>query len=130
MQERCALVPIGDRQFFGREQRDHPAALVGNHDLFLDACRGIAVLGRAIGFQREHHAFLDLGRVFERNHARDDRPFVQCQAEAVAELQPNAAISSGKPKSCAFGHTLHTLSVVTPGLISAMALSTHSRARL
>ena len=30
----------------------------------------------------------------------------------------------------AFGHTLQTLSVVTPGLISAMALSTHSRARL
>src|SRR5262249_42073492 len=45
------------------------------------------------------------------------RPWPNCS--------PKAAISSGKPKSCAFGHTLQTLSVLTPGLISAMALSTH-----
>src|SRR4029453_5326808 len=44
--------------------------------------------------------------------------------------RPKADISSGKPKSGAFGHTLHTLSVDTPGLISAMALSSHSRAFL
>ena len=44
--------------------------------------------------------------------------------------RPNAVISSGKPKSCAFGHTLHTRSVLTPGLIRSMARSSHSRAFL
>src|SRR5215831_1731169 len=42
-----------DRQLLGREQRDHAAALVGDYDLFLDACRGIAVGRRAIGLERE-----------------------------------------------------------------------------
>ena len=33
-------------------------------------------------------------------------------------------------KSVAFGHTLHTRSVLTPGLIRSMARSSHSRAFL
>src|SRR5687767_29106 len=81
------LVPVGDRQFLRREQRDHAAALVGDHDLFLDARGGIAVFGRAVGFEREHHAFLDLGRMIHRDHARDDRPLVDRATDAVAELQ-------------------------------------------
>ena len=56
-------IAIGDRQLLGREQRDHAAAFVGDHDLFLDAGGGIAVRRRAIGLEREHHALLDLGRM-------------------------------------------------------------------
>src|SRR5262245_44576814 len=44
-----------DRQFLGREQRDHAAALVGDHHLFLDARRGVAVGRRAVGLDCEHH---------------------------------------------------------------------------
>src|SRR6202035_1260545 len=41
-------IPIGDRQFFRRKQRDHLTALVGHDDFLLDAGRRKAVLGRAI----------------------------------------------------------------------------------
>ena len=71
----------------GREQRDHLAALVGDDDFFLDAGAGETILRWAEGFDGEHHAFLDLGRMIHRDHARDDRAFVQRQAEAVRELQ-------------------------------------------
>ncbi len=80
-------IPVGDRQFLRGEQRDHTAALVGDDDFLLDAGGGKAVGGGAVGFQREHHALLDLGRVGERDHPRDDRALVQREAEAVAELQ-------------------------------------------
>src|ERR1700687_5805790 len=43
---------VRDRQFLGREQRDHAATFVGDDDLFLDARGGEAVRGGAIGFQR------------------------------------------------------------------------------
>jgi hypothetical protein len=54
---------------------------------------------------------------------------MQREAKAVAELQAECVISSGKPTG-AFGHTLHTLSVETPGLMSAIEASSHSRQRL
>src|SRR5581483_11293323 len=81
------LIPIGDRKFLGRKEGDHAAALVGDDDFLLDTRRRVAVLGWAIGFERKHHAFLDLGRVIHRDHARDDRPLVDRAADAVAELQ-------------------------------------------
>src|SRR5262249_37008817 len=125
-----ALIAVGDRQFFRREERDDPAPLVSDHDLFLNAGGRIAILGRTIGFQREHHALLDLGRMLKRHHARDDRPLVQRQTEAVAELQPEGRHLIRKAEVLRLRHTLQTLSVLTPGLISAMASSTHSRAFL
>src|SRR5262245_54439654 len=67
----CASVPMADRQFLGREQRDHAAALVGHHHLLLDAGGGVAVGGGAVGLEREHHALLDFGRMVDRDHARD-----------------------------------------------------------
>src|SRR5262249_56837686 len=70
---RCESVTVADRKFLGREQRDHAAALVRHHDLLLDAGGGIAVGGGAIGFEREHHALLDFGRMVKRHYARDDR---------------------------------------------------------
>ena len=46
------------------------------------------------------------------------------------KLRPNAAISLSNPISCAFGKARAIRSVVTPGLISAIASSIHSRAFL
>jgi hypothetical protein len=43
------------------------------------------------------------------------------KAQPVTELQPK------KPKSIATGHTAATRSVDTPGLISSIALSSHSQ---
>src|SRR4029079_6079200 len=78
---RVVLVPrlifCADRQFFRGEQGDQAAALVGNDDLFLYARGGEAVGCRAIGFDLEHHSFLDFGRVVHRYDAGDDRPLVQ-----------------------------------------------------
>jgi len=84
-----------DRQLLGREQRDHAAALVGDHDLFLDARRRIAVGRRTVGLECEHHAFLDLRRVIHRDHARDDRPLMQSQTEAVGSENISAAMPAG-----------------------------------
>src|SRR5690606_21813269 len=44
----------------------------------------------AVRLEREYHAFLDLHRIVERHEPADDRPLVQRDAEAVAELQPEA----------------------------------------
>ena len=50
--EPCSI-RIRDRQLLGREAGDHPlAALFGDHDLLLDARRGEAVGGRAVGPRR------------------------------------------------------------------------------
>src|SRR5262245_29125759 len=84
---KVVLVLVRDRQLLRREQCDHAAAFVGHDHFLLDARRRIAVLGWAIGLQREYHALLDLGWVVNRDHARDDWTLVQCQAKPVAELQ-------------------------------------------
>src|SRR5262249_61279671 len=83
-------VSVTDRQFLCREQRDYAAALVGYDHFFLDARSGIAVSGRTIGFQREHHAFFDLGRMIGRKNAGDGRTLGQVTTEPVAALQPKA----------------------------------------
>src|SRR5919201_2083969 len=46
------------------------------------------------------------------------------------KLRPKAAISLSKPMSCALGNARAILSVVTPGLMRAIASSIHSRAFL
>ena len=124
---RCS-VSRRDRQFLGREQRDQRAALVGDHDLLLDARGRIAVGRRALGLEREHHALLDLGRVIHRHHAADDRPLVQVEAEAVARIAgrtPTIRPGSRTPPPSATPR--RCVSVETPGLIRAIALSSHSR---
>ncbi len=80
-------IPMRNRRLLGREQRDHAATLVGDHHLFVNARTGKPVRCRPISLRREHHAFLDLGRMLERNHPRDDRALVQGQSEPMAELQ-------------------------------------------
>ena len=46
------------------------------------------------------------------------------------KFNPKAPISLSKPMSCALGNALAIFSVLTPGLMSAMAPSIHSRAFL
>src|SRR5919197_111512 len=66
---------------------DHLGAVGGDDHLLLDARRRETVRGRAVGLQREDHALLDLRRVLQRVEPADDRPLVQPEAKAVAELQ-------------------------------------------
>src|SRR5260370_27387050 len=87
MGEQERLISVGDEQLFRREERNHLAALVGHHDLLLDAGGGVAVARGAIGLEREHHALLELEGMVERDQAADDRALVERHAEAVAELQ-------------------------------------------
>ena len=64
---------------------------VGGHDdLLLDPRRGDAVLGRAVRLEGDDHALLELDRVVERVEPADDRALVEEQADAVAELEPEA----------------------------------------
>src|SRR5512141_1751881 len=42
------LVRVGDEQLVGWELGDHDGPVGGDHDLFLDPCRGDAVLGRTV----------------------------------------------------------------------------------
>src|SRR6202048_483995 len=72
--------------------------LVGHHDFFLYAGGGIAIRGRAIGLQRKHHALLDLRRMIEGDHPRDDGPLMQGKAEAMPELQPERRHLVGEPE--------------------------------
>ena len=69
--------------------------------LLLDPRRRIAVARRAIGFEREHHAFLDLLRIVERVEAGDDRPLVHPIPNPWPNNKPNASISLVKPISLA-----------------------------
>src|SRR5262245_54918067 len=80
-------VLVGDRQLVGREQRDDLCAGRGHDHFLLDARGGGAVGGRAVRLDGEHHARLQLHRVVERIQPADDRPFVQAQADAVAEVE-------------------------------------------
>src|SRR5689334_4793274 len=81
-------VRMGDRQFLGRILGDHLATLGGDHHLFLDARGRDAVLGRAVGLERENRARLDLDRLLEGIEARDDRPLVDAQPDAMRKFEP------------------------------------------
>ena len=99
----------------------------GDDDLLLDPRGRAAVVARAVRLEREDHALLDLDRVVERVQSGDHRRLVQADAEAVAELEPEARLLVGKPSSSAVGQTAAIWSVVTPGRTSSIASSSHSR---
>src|SRR5207245_9920084 len=84
---RYPLVSVGDRKLVGRKERDDLGAARRHDDFFLDASRGYAVGRRAIGFDREHHARLQLHRIVEGGQAADDRPFVEPQADAATAIE-------------------------------------------
>src|SRR5206468_3326223 len=81
------LVPVRDRKLLGGEERDDLGTARRHDDLLLDPRGGHAVGGRAVGLDGEHHARLELHRVVEGVEPADDRPLVQAQADAVAEVQ-------------------------------------------
>jgi hypothetical protein len=66
--------------------------------------------------------------VIQADRAADDRPLVQREAQPVAELQAEGRVLVREAESSAVGQTSATLSVVTPGLISSIEASIHSRA--
>ena len=80
-------VTVGYRQLLCREQADHLAAVVSNHDFLLNPRRRKSIAGRAVGLKREHHASLYLHRIVEADRPTYDRPLVQCQSQAMTELQ-------------------------------------------
>src|SRR5918994_3951931 len=83
-------VLIGDEQLLRREAGDDLRLAGGDDDLLLDARRRVAVCGGAVGLERDDHALLELDRVVERVEAADDRPLVEEEPHAVAELEPEA----------------------------------------
>src|SRR3954447_2342405 len=81
-------VRVGDDEVLGRKERENPRTVLGHHDLLLDAGRGHAVAGRAVGLEGEHHAGLELDGLLHGVQPRDDRPFVQAEPQSVRELKP------------------------------------------
>ncbi len=72
-------------------------------DLFFDA-RGAPAIGRRPErFEREHHARLDLVRMFERNQAADHRLFPDGQPDAVAVLQREGSFFIGEAELLRLG---------------------------
>ena len=101
---------------------------VGSHDeLLFDAGGGPPVGRRCVGLEGEHHALLDLDRGIDGVQPADDRPFVETDSHAVAELEPEGIHLVSNPNSSALGHTLAIWSVVAPGLTRSIAASIHSR---
>src|SRR6267154_1084211 len=81
----CSSVCIGNRQLFRRVQGNNLGSVWRENHFFLDARRGDAIACRAIGFHCEDHPGLELDRLLERVQARDERPLVQAETQAVAE---------------------------------------------
>ena len=117
------VVRAGDEKFFRREPRDHFVPRRGDYDFFFDARRAPAVRRRPEGFQREHHARLDLHRMLERNQAADHRLLPDGEPDAVAVLQRERGFFVGEAEVVAFGHTAAISAVVRPGRTSSIAAS-------
>src|SRR5262245_60319145 len=90
------LVGVGNWQFLSGVERNDLGAARSEDDLLLDARGGHAVARRAVGLDREHHAGLQLDRLAERVEARDERPLVQAEAEAVAEVEAERVHLAGE----------------------------------
>src|SRR5262245_50511083 len=80
-------VPVGDEELLRREEREHAGAAGAGDDALLQPRGGVACTGRAVRLQGEDHTLAQLDRVLERGEPGDDRPLVQAEPEAVAELQ-------------------------------------------
>src|SRR6185295_13933747 len=81
------LVGIGDREFQRGVERNDLRSFRREYDFLLDACRGYAVLRRAEGLDRKHHARLELVGFYEGIDARNERPLVQSEPQAMAEIE-------------------------------------------
>src|SRR5436190_16101611 len=108
-------VLVGDRQLVGGEQRDDLRPARGDDHFLLDARGRGAVRGGAVGLDREHHARLQLHRVVERVQPADDRPLVQAEPDAVAEVVAAGGHLALEADPRALVNARAILSVVTPG---------------
>src|SRR5205085_10356167 len=94
---------VGNWQILCRVERNDLGALRREDDLLLDA-RGRDAVGRgAISFHGEHHARLELDRLAERGEARNQRPLVQAEAEAMAKIEPEGVHLARKAAVLRFG---------------------------
>jgi hypothetical protein len=93
-------VPSCNQQFLGRKARDDLMAGFGHNYFFFDPRHAPAV------------------------------GFSQIEADAVPYCKGKAACSSGKPNSCALGHTGAISAVVRPDAQFRFAPSRYSRHRL
>src|SRR6266404_4936074 len=113
-------VCIGNRQLFRRVQGNDLRSGWRENDFFLDARRGDAVACRAIGLYREDHPGLELDRLPERAQARDERPFVQAETQAVAEVETESIHLARKSDVLAVGSGRGNFSGVQTRLNRAM----------
>src|SRR5271166_585491 len=81
------LVPTGNRELFGGEQRDDSAPLIGDDDLFLYSGGGVSVGGGTISLESKDHSGLYLHWRFKGNEPRNNRALVKGKTDAVAELK-------------------------------------------
>src|SRR3954462_6937664 len=94
---------VGNWQILCRVERNDLGPLRGEDDFLLDARRRNAVSRGAISFHGEHHARLELDRLAERGEARNQRPLVQAEAEAMAEIETEGIHLARKADVLRFG---------------------------
>src|SRR4051794_36911914 len=94
---------VGNWQILCRVERNDLGALRGEDDLLLDARRRHTVGRGAISFYGEHHAGLQFDRLAQRGEARNQRPLVQSEAEAMAEIETEGVHLARKADVLRFG---------------------------
>src|SRR3954466_13968830 len=82
-----SLVGVGNREFLCGVKGYDLGTRRGEDYLLLNARRRDAVARRAIRLHREDHAGLELDRLTEGVEPRDERPLMQPEPEAMAEVQ-------------------------------------------
>src|SRR5436190_11751902 len=94
---------VGNWQILCGVERNDLGAFRREDDFLLDA-RGRNTVGRgAIGLDGEYHAGLELDRLAQRRQARDERPLMQAEPEAVAEVEAEGIHLARKPDVLCFG---------------------------
>src|SRR5438270_3062225 len=81
-------IGVRDDELLGGEEGDHLVPRRRHHDFLLDARGGMAIVGWAIGLEREYHALFQLNGMLQRVESADNRPLVECESESVTKLQP------------------------------------------
>src|SRR6185436_1986543 len=97
-------------------QRNDLGAGRREDDFLLDARGRYAVARRAISLDREHHAGLELDRLAQRSEARNQRPLVQAETEAVAEVEAEGVHLAGEADLLRLGQRARDLVARHAGL--------------
>src|SRR3972149_3519324 len=81
------IMMAGDHEIVGGEARDDLVTCFGDNNLFFDARRAPTICGWPISFKRKDHAWLDLGRMIERDESADDRLLPNRETNTMPVLQ-------------------------------------------